>query len=416
VNSFVLIIIASAVVVLSYFFNIVAKRTNIPSVIMLIGLGILMEQTQYIFHYKVPNLTSVLEILGNVGLILIVLEAALDLELSRKKRGIILKALLCATIALFAGAFVIAFLIQQYTHASATDALIYAIPLSIISSAIVIPSVGVLTPVKKEFMVYESTFSDILGIMFFYFLIGNIDAPSAQDVVFDITGNIIITVILSVVFGYGLVFIFQKIKTEVKLFLLTAVLTMLYAIGKYFHLSSLIMILIFGVIINNHQLFFKGFLRKYINTPAINEMLHNFHLITIESAFVVRTFFFVIFGLSISITSLYNIEYAIVSAVLIASIYLVRFVTLKVVAGHHSESLVMLAPRGLITILLYYAIPQKHAIAAFDESILLFVILASSVLMSISLLGYDKDKEVKKNAARKAAQMLLRKTDNDVKG
>ena len=51
------------------------------------------------------------------------------------------------------------------------QALVYALPLSIMSSAIIIPSVANLSNYKKEFLIYESTFSDILGIMVFYMII-----------------------------------------------------------------------------------------------------------------------------------------------------------------------------------------------------------------------------------------------------
>lgn len=91
-DSFVLIILASAVVIISYFFNIVSSRTKIPSVLMLIGLGLIVKQALEISGYSQPNVQRILEILGNVGLIMIVLEAALDLELSREKWPIIWKS------------------------------------------------------------------------------------------------------------------------------------------------------------------------------------------------------------------------------------------------------------------------------------------------------------------------------------
>ena len=38
-NPYLLIIAMSGVVILSFFFNIISKKTNIPSVLLLIGLG-----------------------------------------------------------------------------------------------------------------------------------------------------------------------------------------------------------------------------------------------------------------------------------------------------------------------------------------------------------------------------------------
>ena len=120
----------------------------------------------------------------------------------------------------------------------------------------------------------------------------------AQELLFLILFfNILITIVLSVAISYVLVLIFQNLKTHVKLFLLISVLMLLYAIGKLNHFSSLIIILIFGLIINNNKLFFRGKLSKYLKVDAINDILKNFKLITIETAFVIRTFFFVFFGI-----------------------------------------------------------------------------------------------------------------------
>ena len=75
-------------------------------------------------------------------------------------------------------------------------------------------------------------------------------------------GNLILTVLFSIIISYTLIYVFQNIKGNVKLFLLIAVLLLLYAVGKIFHLSSLIIILIFGIILNNYKVFFRGSLVK----------------------------------------------------------------------------------------------------------------------------------------------------------
>ena len=75
-----LIIIFSITIIISYFFNIYAKKTGIPAVLMLIGLGVIINYTLRFSGVVKPNLFPVLEVLGVVGLILIVLEAALDLQ------------------------------------------------------------------------------------------------------------------------------------------------------------------------------------------------------------------------------------------------------------------------------------------------------------------------------------------------
>ncbi len=386
-DTFSLIIAASGVIILSYFFNILSKKTNIPSVLMLIALGVIAK---LVTGWDGTKFMSILEVLGNVGLIMIVLEAALDLQLKKEKWPIIWKSFAVALIGLIGSTFFIAMVLSFFLELDTKLSVIYAVPLGIMSSAIIIPSVAGLIEEKREFMIYESTFSDILGIMLFYFILGNHDNTNTQSIVFDVTSNIAVTIILSIVLSYALVFVFQKIKTQVKLFLLISILTLLYAVGKKFHLSSLVIVLIFGLVLNNHHLFFRGFLKKYIDVPSVTEILHNFHLITAESAFVVRTFFFVIFGISISLVSLLSVEFAVVSAFIVLGIYIVRFGVLKVFKPKSFSPEVYIAPRGLITILLFYAIPEELRSDRFDESILLFTILATSLFMTFALIRNAK--------------------------
>ena len=261
INAYGLVIGGSAVVILSYFANLLARRTNIPSVLVLIAMGIAIRQGLHAVGLNhIPFEGLVLELLGTVGLIFIVLEAALELELRRDKLTLILRsaALALAALALSTGA-IAAFL--HYAIAMPwLNAVVYAIPLSIMSSAIIIPSVGGLSPASREFMVYESTFSDIFGIMAFYLLLGNQEAASGSEVLTNVALNLLGTLVISVVVAYLMVYVLQKIESGVRLFLSIAVLLLIYAIQKLFHLSPLILILIFGLMLNNHKLFFPDWL------------------------------------------------------------------------------------------------------------------------------------------------------------
>jgi NhaP-type Na+/H+ or K+/H+ antiporter len=393
-NSYTAVVTISVIVIMSYFFNIISEKTNIPSVLLLILLGILIKLGLNYFNVEPGDIVyNLLEILGIIGLIMIVLEASLDLELTWEKWPLIWKSFSVALLALIGSSMVIAWFIQLTMVDDFTVALVYAVPLSVMSSAIVIPSVGELANDKKEFMVYESTFSDILGIMYFYFLIGNVGNENVNSVVLDIFSNILITVVLSVVVSYALVLIFQKVRTQVKLFLLIFVLLFLYSIGKLFHLSSLLIILIFGLVLNNHHVFFQGRLAKLIHIPSIKSILHNFHLVTIETAFVVRTFFFVIFGITIDLSSLLDLEVLILSVAIVMALFLVRAVFIWIFRRKDITPELWIFPRGLITILLYFAIPIGMQTDNFNSGILLYTILITSVVMALALIAKGKHLE-----------------------
>ena len=85
-SAYVIIIAAALIIILSFIFNIISNKTNIPSVLMLIVLGVFIQLVVWSpdTASKSSQLMMGLEILGNVGLIFIVLEAALDLKLKKK--------------------------------------------------------------------------------------------------------------------------------------------------------------------------------------------------------------------------------------------------------------------------------------------------------------------------------------------
>ena len=388
-SSYNLIIEVSLIIIISFIFNGISKKTNVPAVLMLIVLGVGLQYALNYFSEDKLNFFPILEVLGIVGLIMIVLEAALELELKREKLMPILKSMAIALIGLVASTWVAALILYQFIpEMTMQSAWIYATPLSILSSAIIIPSVTGLKTNKKEFHIYESTFSDIIGIMMFYFLIGKLN-PAEDTGFIGFSGNLLLTIVISLIVSYGIILIFQKIKSQAKLFLLIAVLLLLYALGKKMHLSSLIIILIFGLVIANMKLFFGGKLAKFLDHEKAHQIYHELHIITLETAFVVRTFFFVIFGLTIAVSSLLNLDVALISIMIIASIYAIRFVLLRIFIGRDILPQLFIAPRGLITVLLFYAIPAEAEIASFEPGILLFVIIGTSLIMTAAMI-YDK--------------------------
>jgi len=316
-NPYLFIIAICLVVITSFFFNALSKKTNIPSVLMLVILGVIINHFQSFTGYSIPNQMQVLELLGIVGLIMIVLEAALDLELTKEKWPIIWKSLSIALIGLMATSLTLSTIFRLFfQNIDFLTSLIYAVPLSIMSSAIVIPSVSNLSDYKKEFMIYESTFSDILGIMFFYLLLENVNNNSALAISWSVSSSIFITIIISLVVTYLLLFSFQNVTSEIKFFLFLASLIMLFSIGKLLHYSSLLTILIFGLVLRNRQFFIPHQLQRFIKMEAISGLFHNFQMITNETSFLVRTFFFVLFGMSISLSSLLSWKVWSISALL----------------------------------------------------------------------------------------------------
>jgi len=399
-TSYQIIIGASLVIILSYIINIISKKTNIPSVLMLILLGIFIKQGLNFTGIAEINLSMFLEIIGTIGLIMIVLEASLDLELRRDRIWLIVKSFLVAILGIGGTSIIFALVLQSVLSIDLFRALLFAIPLSVLSSAIIIPSVQNLNEKKKEFLIYESTFSDIIGIMFFYFLLASVNANNAQEVGLSVSLNVFGTIVISFILSYVLIILFESLSSNIKLFLLIAVLVMIYSIGKTFHMSSLIMILIFGLVLNNKEIFFRGPFKKFLKEEQISTILADFKIITGETAFVVRTFFFVIFGFSISLMSLISIRVWIITLLVVATIYSIRWILLRVFVGKDIKPQVFIAPRGLITILLIFAIPKEYLVPEFEEGILLFTIIVTGGIMTWALIKNSIAKKLQTETIR----------------
>jgi len=400
--AYILIIGATLVIILSYLFSIFSQKTAIPSVILLIALGF---SSKKIFNIGVNDVDWIfpLELLGIVGLMLIVLEGALDLKLSKERWPMIWKSGLIALLSLFINVFVFSYGLQMIiNNLDFLTAFIYAIPLSIISSAIVIPSVMHLEEEKREFLIYESTLSDIFGLILFYTVINNLNTGEAARIGLNVISNISGTLVLSVVVSYAMIIFFQRINQQVKLFLFISVLLMLFAIGKVFHLSSLLIILVFGLILENRHIFFSGFMRKFLREKEVKLVLSDFKLLTRESAFVVRTFFFFVFGLSITIAGVFKTKVVVGALLFLVALFIVRWVLFKIILKRDILPHVFIAPRGLISVLLYFAIPKDFLINDFETGVLLFIILGTSIIMAWSLVHYKLGKA---GRLRKIAQV-----------
>jgi NhaP-type Na+/H+ or K+/H+ antiporter len=393
-QEYLIIMGISIIIIISFIFNYISRKTSIPSVLLLMVLGV---SIQFLFPKikENPSIFNLLVVVGKMGLILIVLEAALDLKLKKERIGLIIKAFLSSIIVLVGTSFAIAYILQYFLEASFFNSFVYAVPMAVMSSAIVIPSVSSLSEYKKEFLIYESAFSDIFGIILFQFLLNSGDYYSVQDVAVSLFKNISFTLFVAVIFGYVTVWGIQKLTSHVKLFLIIAILMLVYAIGSIFHLSSLIIILIFGLILNNQEVFFRGKLKNLIDPEKIREEYKGFYIITLESSFLLRTVFFVMFGITISLSSLTDVGVAEQSILIVSAIYLVRLVFLQLILWKKSIFPdVFISPRGLITVLLFYSIPNDFKIDNFNQGVLMYIIIITSVVMTFALI-FSKRKDKK---------------------
>ena len=401
-NTLYILFVLPLLIIFSYLFDAFSRKTKFPSVILLMTTGIIFRFFISFSGYDdFAFLDNLIPVLGTVGLILIVLEGAIELEINRKKMPLILKGFLAALVILVANIFALQWVFENIFGIQNTIAVLFAIPLSIISSAVAIPSAASLIDKEREFIIYESTFSDILGIMIFNYAIRQFESEQVlvgAEPLISLVLQILGVIMISLLITYVLFRLMQQIDHNVKFFLILALLILVYAFGKLLHLPALVTIFIFGIFMSNVKSLLPRFLRNYLDLDATRKEIQEFHILTAESTFLVRTFFFLFFGFSIQLSNFKSIIPFFYGLIIFLIMFLIRYIYITFTSLKIKPSpLVYMSPRGLISILLFIQLKDVSFISLdqspIDERVLLIVILSSMLVMLLGTMKKQKDKE-----------------------
>jgi hypothetical protein len=269
--------------------------------------------------------------------------------------------------------------------------LVNIIPVAVISSAVAIPSAVGLSGNNREFVIYESSISDIFGILAFnYVVISNGHLFSG---ILNFLLEIIVTLFASVLFSAFLAVILHKINHHVKYIIIMTAIILVYALSRLLHLPSLLVVLIFGLVMNNNNLFENSITAQFINFQDFNTELNAFKNITSEMTFIVRSFFFVLFGYYTSLFDLLNLNNLLFSVLIVAAIYALRALYLKSIIRISMTPLLYFAPRGLITILLFLSIPQAMALPYMNTGVVTQIIFITILIMAYGNIVFGKTGE-----------------------
>lgn len=376
---------------IAYLFDLTTAKTKIPSVIFLLALGWIVRQVINYSNLATPDLSNILPILGTIGLILIVLEGALELELKKNKTGIIKRSLLGSFLAMVVLSLLLTFAFCYFGGTDFKRTLINVIPLSVISSAIAIPSVRYLTKANREFVIYESSFSDILGVLLFNFVVLNETFGFTSFTSFGL--ELLLMIVVSFVASLVLAFLMSKIEHHVKFAPIILLILLIYSLAKTYHLPALLFILLFGLFVGNLDEL-KRF--KWIARLKPEEMdveVRKFKEITSEGTFLVRSLFFLLFGYIIETSELFDVHTFAWAAMVVGIILLVRFGQLYF-SKLPLVPLLFIAPRGLITILLFLSVTVEQRILMIDRSLLVQIIVLTALVMMVGLMITKKPEEV----------------------
>jgi cell volume regulation protein A len=378
-----IIIAVCVLLLLAYLFDITAPRTRVPAVVLLLLLGWIVKRTCAYFNVHVPSLDPLLPILGTIGLILIVLEGALELELNSSKKKVIIRSVFSALLPIFMLSLGLAWIFQYYLGYSFRASLLSIIPLCVISSSIAISAGRNLSAQGREFVVYESSLSDIFGVLFFNFV--NLNESLTLPAVTDFSIQLALIIVVSFFATLLLSYMLNKIDHHIKFAPIILLVILIYEVSKVYHLPALLFILLFGLFMGNLEEIKDVKWIQQLRPDKLAKEVHKFREITTEATFLIRSLFFLLFGFLMKSSELLNLDTLKWSSLIVVAIFLTRAITLKITATPLMPY-VFFAPRGLITILLFFAIPSEMQIDIVNNSLVLQVIVMSSLLMMLGMM------------------------------
>ncbi len=376
------ILIASAFLLAAFAVERLERRSGVPSVIMMMAIGLLAQPLLRSMSGVTTELKSMVPVAGAIGLVLIVLEGALDIELRRERIKLAAKAATVAVAAFILCAAALVLIGVRVLHLGYEQAAILATPFAVISSAVAIPGSHSLERHAREFVVYESSVSDIFGVLIFIALVNS--GGTLGGFLTELAGGGILSLILAFVCSVALVLVSTRADAHVRYIPLLAGLFALYASGELLHLSPLLMVLLFGLMLNNkvalEHLPGLHHIADRISPTTVGE----FKVLVQELTFAVRVFFFFLLGYSTNLWDFTVLHSWAACAVILLIAYGVRYVLLRTIEPRSTASLVWIAPRGLVTVLLYLEAARKVALPIYLNGTVRLVVILSVIFLALS--------------------------------
>ena len=411
------------VILIGFIGNLIFKKTDIPSIIWLMLLGLILGP---ILHYlnQAPFL-AVSDFFSAIAIIIILFEGGIDMDLFKILKEAPKGAIL--TIIAFALTIVVTAIIVMIMGIWIKGVtILHGILLGAIvggtSSAVVIPIVSKLKGISdkaKMVLSIESAITDVLCIVTAIAIIQTMSSGQAgiNFILTNITAQFSIGIILGALIGIIWLWIMQKIKQQEYSYVVTlGILFIIYSVVNYLNGSGAIACLTFGIILGNGRRILRGIGYGSI-AYEIDQTSRNFHKLI---SFLIRTFFFVFLGLLVSIQNPVNI---LIGIIISTGILFTRPLAVKVISKGNNDFteldkkiIGVMMPRGLAAAVLAYmpmaALPHDSIVKSFAD-IAFTVILVTTIIATVGTIYYkrkqakeEKQKEEVKKQKEKEAEKI----------
>lgn len=382
--------------------ELVFHRTGIPSVLFLMGLGVLLGPVLHLADATM--LTAFAPYFGTVALLIILFDGGINLQVMKVLKETPL-ALLYSLI-VFAGSVATAagYYVWVLDGLWLPGLLLGAI-LGGTAAAIILPVVSKMSSVREPLKVLvslDSAFSEVFVVVIALALMGAMTSEGRSvGVVRDIFHAFWDALMLAVLAGAAWARLLAWLQGQALSYMLTlAAIFVLYYIAELLGANGAITILLFGLVLSNME-YLVGRLARPIRAFIGYELdqaqfaLDTFlKRINEELSFLVRTFFYVLLGLILDFSAL-STQVAVAGLGLFASLVAVRWIMTELIGrtagewtGRERFFVASMFPRGVATAVMAFlptavGIPDTESFPMYALTVITLGVLGMTVALAI---------------------------------
>jgi hypothetical protein len=216
---------------------------------------------------------------------------------------------------------------------------------------------------------------------------------------------LLIISLISFIATLGLSYLLSKIEHPIKFVPIILLVILIYAISEVYHLPALVFILLFGLFLGNLDELKQSKWIQLLRPRELDKEVSKFKELIAEVTFLIRALFFLLFGFLMKKSEILNTETIIWAIGITAAIFIIRAISLKIMKLPLSP-LLFVAPRGLITILLFIAVVPNNAISFINSSLVIQVIILTVLVTMVGLL-ISKKKESRKKTGQEESENII---------
>jgi NhaP-type Na+/H+ or K+/H+ antiporter len=390
-NNVLVVVSVGLLYFLAHAFAGIYSRTKIPDVLLLMIVGLVLGPLLGIVTPK--QLEQVGSIFIAITLIVILFQSGLGISLDTLRKASSRGVALTIT-NFFVTMIVSAVIVYLTTKISLLLAFMLGATVGGTSSAVVIPLLGQLK-MKSEsaaMLVLESALTDVLCIVFALAFLGIYkgDSPNISLELGSVVASFLVATVLGFFAACIWAFILNKMRTvKDSIFATLAFVFVVFGIAELSGFTGYIAALAFGITIGNMESI--KFLKKIkisrfsFEGVSLNETEKLFFS---EIVFILKTFFFVYIGISITITNSWwmYIGLMITVAAFIYRVPIVKLVAPKTTPPEDASLMAIMVPKGLAaaalaSLALQQGITGGDIIQNVTFAVVLFSIIITSILI-----------------------------------